>query len=222
MRAKIPRSSVRVALTSFVMAIATCPRCASVVALHEGRPVVTSTGITLWHTRCWNDREVPVSATVVEPSVELVNAALASHSQLSVSRRRTRNKWRVAFGVAAAGAVAACAGLQLSAREAGESIEDVEPTVITANLAFDLQPSLRGTSVEPEAPPPGRWRIEHKIPKDSKGRGYDELYPTIVQWVHPVTAAPEHVPLDSGRHFGADRTGVARNDCGSGHCGIDL
>ena len=96
--------------------------------------------------------------------------------------------------------------------------------MVNAGMEFDLRPSLRGTNVELDSLPPdrNRWKIEDKIPKDSKGRAYDQLYPTIVQWMHPVTAAPELVPWNPQRHFGAGRDGVGRNDCGSGHCGIDL
>jgi murein DD-endopeptidase MepM/ murein hydrolase activator NlpD len=128
----------------------------------------------------------------------------------------------VIFAVGAVAAVAACAGFGLRSREPAE--QEIEPSAISANLEFDLRPSLRGTNVEPDAAPPSTkvWRLEKKIPKDSKGRGYDELYPTIVQWVHPVTAAPELVPDNPMRHFGAGRDGVARGDCGSGHCGVDL
>jgi murein DD-endopeptidase MepM/ murein hydrolase activator NlpD len=52
----------------------------------------------------------------------------------------------------------------------------------------------------------------------------DEKFPSLRDWIHPVTNSPELVPPQSGRHFGAPRPTleVIRPECGEGHCGIDL
>jgi murein DD-endopeptidase MepM/ murein hydrolase activator NlpD len=37
-----------------------------------------------------------------------------------------------------------------------------------------------------------------------------------------VTASAELMPEQASRHFGAERVGIDRPECGAGHCGIDL
>lgn len=50
----------------------------------------------------------------------------------------------------------------------------------------------------------------------------DEVYPSLRGWMHPVTDAKEIVPESGGRKFGARRDGILRDECGHGHCGVDL
>src|SRR5262249_33762651 len=47
-------------------------------------------------------------------------------------------------------------------------------------------------------------------------------FPSLVDWTHPVTGTTERVPEQASRLFGAERQGIERPECGSGHCGIDL
>jgi murein DD-endopeptidase MepM/ murein hydrolase activator NlpD len=54
------------------------------------------------------------------------------------------------------------------------------------------------------------------------GEPLDERYPTLRDWVHPVAATRELVPSKGTRWFGAVRAGVEREECASGHCGVDL
>jgi murein DD-endopeptidase MepM/ murein hydrolase activator NlpD len=54
------------------------------------------------------------------------------------------------------------------------------------------------------------------------GIPFDERYPSLRDWIHPVTASKELTPLSPGRMFGAERNGILRWECGAGHCGVDL
>jgi murein DD-endopeptidase MepM/ murein hydrolase activator NlpD len=62
-----------------------------------------------------------------------------------------------------------------------------------------------------------RWPIP-----EVDGIPFDERYPTLSDWIHPVTDSKELVPNSPGRIFGAERNGVFRWECGAGHCGNDL
>src|SRR4029079_4846048 len=37
-----------------------------------------------------------------------------------------------------------------------------------------------------------------------------------------VSGSPELMPEQASRHFGAQRVGIERPECGEGHCGVDL
>lgn len=41
-------------------------------------------------------------------------------------------------------------------------------------------------------------------------------------WVHPITSTEEQVPSKHTRLFGAERPGNRPEECGEGHCGVDL
>ena len=55
---------------------AMCPKCASAVALHEGKPNVTPYGVELWHATCWAVRHArPVEeVAIVAPRSRLASA----------------------------------------------------------------------------------------------------------------------------------------------------
>ncbi len=198
------------------MVAASCPRCANVVSLHEGRPIVTAAGtVELWHATCWERRDEPVivpGSIVVAPSPELAPIA-------PVRRRRSRWSRR---GTAIAGSVSAAAvfALVIGFHTASGAIEEeqvdsdspvVERTSLrTANSAHESQPP---------APPPDPAADEVV---DLDGETLDQEYPTLASWIHPITRAAQHVPTNPARGFGALRHGVDRSDCGAGHCGIDL
>lgn len=54
------------------------------------------------------------------------------------------------------------------------------------------------------------------------GQPLDEQFPSLVDWTYPVTGTAERMPEQASRHFGAERQGVMRTECGAGHCGVDL
>jgi len=191
-----------------------CPRCAGAVALHEGRPSVTPEGhVALWHPDCWELRDEPLPA-VGEPA-----------RPLSRARRPRRGivAWaKLAVGVTAIGAAIA-AGTALAA-----SAWPVDPDAAPA-LAIAAREWLPIHSAMParDDPPPRVRRYFKPIEEADEvpvvdGKSLDELYPSLKDWVHPVTASSEYMPTFPPRLFGAERQGVERAECGAGHCGVDL
>jgi murein DD-endopeptidase MepM/ murein hydrolase activator NlpD len=98
------------------------------------------------------------------------------------------------------------------------------PSTSLANINFDTSENLAIGSrlAEKEGEPPILDpRDEHPVP-EVEGEKLDELYPSLLDWIHPVADTDEVVPTQSGGRFGAGRGGVDREECGNGHCGVDL
>jgi murein DD-endopeptidase MepM/ murein hydrolase activator NlpD len=178
-----------------------CPRCGSEVSLHEGRPVVTAKGVELWHSSCFAVRDArPVEVvTVVAPRPRLASGR-----------------------VAAIGGVAVLSLVALTAwARAGKSHD---AAAILVNPDIDVKEALVLPShvTSHEEPAPRRdLGVRFPIPVEN-GVPLDELYPSLREWAHPVTDAPELMPDQASRHFGAERIGIERPECGAGHCGVDL
>jgi murein DD-endopeptidase MepM/ murein hydrolase activator NlpD len=176
---------------------ATCPKCASSVALHEGMPIVTTAGVELWHSSCWAVRHArPVEeVTVIAPPI------------------RDRRRWPWAAGLAAI-----VLGVLLVPRTA--------PSAPAASLAtIDVDPieaiQVRAHETAREIAPAPAAAPTYDVPIVD-GLALDEQFPSLVDWTHPVTGTTERVPEQASRHFGAERKGIERPECGAGHCGVDL
>jgi murein DD-endopeptidase MepM/ murein hydrolase activator NlpD len=202
-----------------------CPRCARSVAIHDGRPIITTRGVVeLWHDSCWNLRDMPlevqgdtmeIAAEVVAPMTEAADTTrVVSLSGWALLRRRH------AVGAAAGSAALAFAAIYALSPDVAAAVD-----VLVATLEV---PDIHVTNVERESIPPkstGMLRLEerHPLPKDRKGRALSELYPTLLTWVHPISGADELFPPNPGRHYGALRVEISnRPECGQGHCGVDL
>ena len=191
------------------MVAALCPRCTTVVALHEGRPSITATGVELWHLVCWSNRDIP-----------LVAAAIEVHEPIAIlmpGRRISKRVVAVGFGAFALFAVIASHAF---ARDVPEPAQVDGDTPVTEPTLF------RATSTTHEIVPPkpaAMERLEKANPIPVVGgKPVDEVYPALRSWIHPITQAPELIPSDPARHFGAHRSGIERVECGEGHCGMDL
>jgi murein DD-endopeptidase MepM/ murein hydrolase activator NlpD len=173
-----------------------CPRCKTDVALHEGRPFVSASGaIELWHPSCWavKDARGVEEVTVVVPEP------------------RGGKRWLAA---SAAAAVACVVG-------AAHATSTRRTTTSIAAIHLDeherVRPRAMGTARE-QLP-----SLDQTFPVPVvDGQRLDELYPSLVDWIHPVTGAAELYPAQPSRHFGAVRVGIERAECGAGHCGVDL
>jgi murein DD-endopeptidase MepM/ murein hydrolase activator NlpD len=170
---------------------------------------------------------------------------------LSVALARTRVAAAAGarLGVAAAVRFGAAAGVRLRPlvstrrRIAMTALSGVAAASMLALVIWlwplrpDAGPPLSLASREPlaihsarpsrEDPPPRRDRTVRPIGEAAEipavdGMPLDELYPSLKDWVHPVTASAEYMPTFPGRLFGAERHGVMRTECGAGHCGVDL
>src|SRR3569623_2142483 len=172
-----------------------CPRCATAVPLHAGRPVVSTTGaIELWHPSCWAVRD----ARGVE--------------EVTIIAPPPRFRMRIAApGGAALAGLALCVTLVRPASAAN--------SLATIDVAEHESLPLKTITTTRENVPSldMRW----PIPSEG-GQHLDELYPSLVDWIHPVTGSEEHMPEQPSRHFGAERKGIMRAECGAGHCGVDL
>jgi len=182
-----------------------CPRCRGVVALHEGRPVVTASGgVELWHRGCWDRRDValPVVATPVA----------------IIAPQRSRR-----------GATAAVAAIALIGAGFAHLSRD-EPTTSFANVELGSAEAveMHGESASHESVPPlpaphTETALEAWYPLPERdGVRLDVSFTSLGGWIHPVTDSADLMPERASRHFGATRIGVERAECGSGHCGVDL
>jgi murein DD-endopeptidase MepM/ murein hydrolase activator NlpD len=95
------------------------------------------------------------------------------------------------------------------------SIDDPLARGPSAKVAADSTPS--GPAAAAAADHTARWPMPVW-----DGIPLDEVYPSLRGWIHPVTDAKEIVPDSGGRRFGARRDGILRDECGAGHCGVDL
>jgi hypothetical protein len=186
------------------MMVASCPRCASEVTLHEGHPEIAGTTIRLWHRACWDERAVPLTVAVaVVPPPPFV-------------RRRYR-RWYIAPVAASAGMAVCCLHWA--------TFPDAQ---LVPSITLDTEESDPGLSHESvtvhEDPPPAMARVEEprKETVAPSIESLEERYPMLRDWIHPVLAAREVYPPQESRHFGAERRGIMRAECGGGHCGVDL
>jgi murein DD-endopeptidase MepM/ murein hydrolase activator NlpD len=182
------------------MVAAVCPRCTGVVALHEGRPFVSDTGaIELWHSSCWSVRHARgvEQVTIIAPP--------------SPTRK---------LPFVAVGSVLALAAIAF----ASYSLRVTLPSASLATINFDeTEPLALGASLsEHEAAPPILDpRDVYPVPVVD-GTALDELYPSLLDWIHPVVDTEDVLSQQATGRFGAERDGVSRSECGRGHCGIDL
>ena len=183
---------------------AQCPKCHEVVALHEGRPNVSATGaVELWHVTCWSVRH----ARPVEVVTVIAPRSVATRIADVMSGR-----WRYV-----AGGVAAAAMIVLIAKPARAT-----PTAMIDAKLGDRENVVVATHAvsKVDAPPVVKEPV-YPVPVID-GVSLDEQYPSLLDWVHPVTGAAEKMPEQVSRHFGAERKGIERSECGAGHCGVDL
>lgn len=179
--------------------------------MHAGRPFVTTDGIVeLWHRDCFDDRD----------------ALLTRSTPLDfLPTPPTPRVLRVLGGAVAGSIVIAIVIGQWTWREMAPppaaSLANVDVAVPTEPVA------LRLFDIAYEPVPPRLVTVEtalearYVVPVHSTVQ-LDEQFPSLRAWTHPVTGAPELVPDQSSRHFGAHRDGIQRSECGNGHCGVDL
>ncbi len=85
------------------------------------------------------------------------------------------------------------------------------------------EPTDRAVVHELVPPEPLTTELEDRYPMPMiDGQPIDEAFPSLAGWIHPVTGAAELMPEQPSRHFGAERIGIERAECGAGHCGVDL
>jgi murein DD-endopeptidase MepM/ murein hydrolase activator NlpD len=182
-----------------------CPRCKRAVALTDGRPFVTAHGVELWHRSCFEQRHEP-----------LVEEAPVRYDLTPTAPPKTRARL-----------VGSVAGIMVIALVLVGWATAGTPSAAVANIEV-IAPeatTIRGAVAAHEIIPPrvvrGATADELAIPTID-AVPLDRIYPSLRGWIHPVSATQERVPTQHSRRFGAERLGIMRSECGSGHCGIDL
>lgn len=177
-----------------------------VVALVDGDPHVTAAGtVELWHRSCWG-RPLEVVAAPPEPPrprsrvARVVLAAIGSSALIAIGVAQ------YAFAEVVQPPVASLANFDVMRPEA-----IVEPLRVEAYEVAPPKPVHVTTPLE-----------DHYQMPTYDGVPLDEKYPSLHGWIHPVTASKELMPELHARHFGAERAGIERPECGAGHCGVDL
>jgi len=159
--------------------------------------VVSATGaIELWHPSCFAIRD----ARGVE-EVTILAPARPRHFR---------------FVAAGAAAMAMCVIGVASARATRRTASSLAAIDVAEHENLPMKTLLTSN----EGAPPSldlRWPIPTVA-----GQPLDEQFPALVDWIHPVTGSDEHMPEQASRHFGAERKGIERVECGAGHCGVDL
>jgi murein DD-endopeptidase MepM/ murein hydrolase activator NlpD len=181
------------------------------VALHEGRPFVTTFNVVeLWHRDCFDDRDVlvtrstPLDFLPTPPTPRLVRV-LGGTVAGSMLVAIVIGQWT--WGEMAPPPAASLANVDVAA--------PAEPVVLRQiDTAHERLPA-RIITVQTEI------EARYEVPARN-GVPLDEMFPSLRAWTHPVTGSPELMPEQASRHFGARREGIERPECGEGHCGIDL
>ena len=215
-----------------------CRRCGAGLAIHEGHPQITLDGrIDIWCRPCWPLRDRPLAIASYDTSLvagQLDVADVRNAPRRTPSRRRGRAL--ALGGVALVGLVGFAASGELQTPLAGtwqgSVAAAVAPPPPSTETAVALAPLVPSSELEVFDPDRGADDEDVRNPDDPArpaldvpvvdGEPLDERYPTLRDWAHPVTGTDEKVPVRSTRCFGAHRDGVDREECGSGHCGVDL
>lgn len=181
------------------------------MALHAGRPFVTADGIVeLWHLVCFEDRDAlltrstPLDFLPTPPTPRLLrvlgSAVIASTFVAILVGQWTWGEMEPAPAAALVNLDFAAPPEPVAARLVDVAHERVPPRPVTVETALEAQ---------------------FAVPVRNAVR-LDESFPSLRDWVHPVSGVPELFPDQSSRRFGAPRDGIQRVECGDGHCGVDL
>lgn len=197
------------------MVVADCPRCGDTVAISAGHvQVLADLTMQLWHRACWDAKDIPA-------------APVAAYEELPLVLPPSRRLMKSLMGVVAVSSVVAVGIAQWSwAEVAPPPPAEVAALDLAPKESVSIHAELLAHEALPTKPPHVETRMEAKypVPLDARGEPLDEVYPTLHDWIHPVSASPEMVPTQQARLFGTPRIAikVPRGECGSGHCGIDL
>lgn len=164
--------------------------------------------VALWHRDCWDLRDVPLPAPDAAPPADALHAP--------------PRRWaRIAVGLSAAAVVVLVGGVAADLWPPRAAA--APPVALTAREALVVRGKMPGH----DDPPPRTDRFVKPIEASDEvplldGTRLDELFPSLKDWIHPVTASAEYMPTFPPRLFGAGRNGIERTECGAGHCGVDL
>jgi murein DD-endopeptidase MepM/ murein hydrolase activator NlpD len=139
--------------------------------------------------------------------------------EVTVVAPASSKKSQILVGAGAAVAIAAIVvgsfALRVKLPSASLAAINLEPrekiTIPQQLIEHEIAPAVVEVDLRERFPVP----VVHDTP-------LDELYPSLLDWIHPVVDTDTVLPEQMTGRFGAERRGVTRTECGSGHCGIDL
>lgn len=168
---------------------------------------MTITGaVELWHARCWERRAEPI--VVPKP---MATIAIVAPPDRSITKR-------VVAGAALAAILAGGIAWLSRPRTSSASVVNVDPD---AAESLPIKSTIATHDLAP--PAPEKLTLVQRYPMPTRlNVPLDETFTSLQGWVHPVTNSPELMPEQRSRHFGAERIGIERPECGEGHCGVDL
>lgn len=147
-------------------------------------------------------------------------AAPVSAVEPPASTRQRSLSLGVPLGAAAIGAVLLIATGGFATGSGGPAAAIARPALAATPSAPAAERELSLGDERGAEDDDGRDEDSSLVPFDVDG--VLERFPSLQDWVHPVSGAPVVVPRKSSRKFGAAREGERPAECGSGHCGVDL
>ncbi|MBC7973977.1 MAG: hypothetical protein H7138_03255, partial [Myxococcales bacterium] len=165
--------------------------------------------VELWHLVCFDDRDALVTRSTpadflpTPPTprfIRVLGGVVAGSMLVAI----VVGQWT--WGEMAPPLAASLANIELTA-----------PELVFARHVDTARERLPSRIVTVETEVEARYRV----PVDGSDR-LDETFPSLRDWVHPVTGTAERMPPQVSRQFGSERHGIERAECGEGHCGIDL
>jgi murein DD-endopeptidase MepM/ murein hydrolase activator NlpD len=180
-----------------------CARCQGELAVQAGRTRIVSGRVELFCAPCWVRRDEPVAARTPFAPID-------TKITLTPPRRNAR------YVIAGAALLVGVAGIGIAARHTTPASAALPVVDVRTDVAAIEPVQTVAEDVAPADDPAA-------IPMTPDGaEPLDDRFPSLKDWIHPVTDSPELVPTRSTRKFGAVREGVERGECGHGHCGLDL
>jgi murein DD-endopeptidase MepM/ murein hydrolase activator NlpD len=169
--------------------------------VQAGRTRIVAGRVELFCAPCWVRRDEPI-------------APAAPFAPIDTQVTFTPPPRHARYLIAGAALVVGIAGIGIAARHTAPASAALPVVDVRADTALIAPEQAVADEAAPE---------ELEVPMTPDGADpLDERYPSLKDWIHPVTDAPELVPTRSTRKFGAHRDGVERGECGHGHCGLDL
>src|SRR5262249_10252386 len=156
--------------------------------------------VELWHASCWLRRDEPT------------RAPLASQAPIAAPAPARAMRWPVFVGGGTLALAAVLAIRPTKATSASLAAIDIDPA--------EQVPVRALKTTRDDSPPPVVTDTERYAIPRVNGQPLDEMFPSLVDWTHPVTGTSELMPEQPSRHFGAERVGIERPECGAGHCGV--
>jgi murein DD-endopeptidase MepM/ murein hydrolase activator NlpD len=185
--------------------IANCARCQGELAVQAGRTRIVDGRVELFCSPCWVRRDEPIASRAPFAPVD---------TQVTLTRPR---RIGTRYAIAGAALVVGVAGIAIAAHHTAPASAALPAVDVGAGVALVEPIQAPAPDEAPPAEDPGA------IPMTpDRAEPLDERFPSLKDWIHPVTDSPELVPTRWARKFGAPRDGIERDECGAGHCGLDL